>query len=410
MSAGYGKPSPKEGHVRSFVHPTDGPMRIAIFAEIYWPMVSGVALTLRRLVDALHDRGHAVRVYAPHYNLPAGATDRPEVHRSPSWPLFLAPDVHWAFPNPTELLADMRAFRPQVTHLATEFAMGHAGLTASTRLGVPIIASAHTDYEAYARLYGRWLTAAVGPGWAYLRWFYAHAHRVLCPTRVFEAHLHTRGVTNTGIWTRGVDAEEFRPQFRSEAWRQQFGAGPDDLLVTYVGRLAPEKNLPLLLEAWERLGPQRGKAQLVLVGDGLLTAAIRERQMPGVHLAGHLHGRELATAYASADVFAFPSSTETFGNVLLEAMASGTAPVCVGAGGVTEYAVDGLNALVASPERRDDFAHQLERLMGDATLRRALSVGARATALTRRWDAIHDELVGEYAAAIATPNRADAAA
>ena len=241
-------------------------MRIAIYSEIYWPMVSGVALTLRRLVDALHARGHAVRVYSPHYELPPGAVERPEVHRSPGRPFFLAPDVQWAFPRVPDLIADMREFEPQVVHLATEFAMGYPGLRASKALGLPIIASSHTDYEAYARPYGRWLVTAVRPGWAYMRWFYRHAHKVLCPTRVHEAHLHARGVHHTGIWTRGVNAEEFNPRFRSDAWRARFGIGPSDCLVTFVGRVAPEKNLEILLDAWQRLAPVRGNAQLVLVG------------------------------------------------------------------------------------------------------------------------------------------------
>jgi glycosyltransferase involved in cell wall biosynthesis len=137
-----------------------------------------------------------------------------------------------------------------------------------------------------------------------MRWFYRHAHKVLCPTRVHEAHLHARGVHHTGIWTRGVNSEEFNPKFRSDAWRARFGIGPSDSLVTFVGRIAPEKNLEILLKAWEQVAPIRGNAQLVLVGDGLLVDNIRARRIPGVHLLGYLHGIELATAYASSDVFA----------------------------------------------------------------------------------------------------------
>jgi phosphatidylinositol alpha 1,6-mannosyltransferase len=385
-------------------------MRIAIYSEIYWPMVSGVALTLRRLVDALHARGHSVRVYTAQYELPPGAVPRPEVHASPSRPFFLAPDVHWAFPRTADLIADMREFQPQVVHLATEFAMGYPGLKASRALGLPIIASSHTDYEAYARPYGRWLVTAVQPGWTYLRWFYKHAHKVLCPTRVYEARLHARGVMHTGIWTRGVNAEEFNPRFRSDAWRAKFGVGPQDTLVTFVGRIAPEKNLELLLEAWQRLAPVRGNAQLTLIGDGLLVDGIRKRNIPGLHLLGHLHGIELATSYASADVFAFPSSTETFGNVMLEAMASGTAPVCVNVGGPTEYAIDERNALIAGANDLESFTAKLGRLITDAGLRRHISEGARQTALGRRWDAIYDQLLDDYAETIADRRQALAVA
>lgn len=385
-------------------------MRIAIYSEIYWPMVSGVALTLRRLVDALHARGHDVRVYSPHYDLPPGAVERPEVHRSPGRPFFLAPDVQWASPRVADLVADMRAFQPQVVHLATEFAMGYPGLRASKALRLPIIASSHTDYEAYARPYGRWLVAAVRPGWAYLRWFYRHAHKVLCPTRVHEAHLHARGVHHTGIWTRGVNTEEFHPKFRSEAWRARFGVGPGDPLVTFVGRIAPEKSLEILLQAWQRLEPVRGNAQLVLVGEGLLEEEIRKRRIPGVHLTGYLHGIELATAYASSEVFAFPSATETFGNVMMEAMSSGTTPVCVASGGPLDYAIAERNALVAAPYDTDAFTAQLARAMSDPALRRQIGEGARHTALSRRWDAIYDQLLDDYAETIADPRQRRAAA
>src|SRR5690349_2219096 len=238
-------------------------MRIALFSEVYWPMVSGVGVTLLRLTDALHARGHQVRVYSATYELPPGVSDRPEVHRSPSVPLFLYPDVQWAFPRLRDVVEDLAKFRPDVVHVATEFSLGIAGVKAARQLGIPLVASAHTDYDQYAVRYG--VTWALRAGWHYLRWFYGQAHRVLCPSRIYEEHLHSRGVTHTGIWSRGVDPAEFHPRFRSEAYRARFGVGAGDLLVTYIGRIAREKNLELLLRAWEELVGSRAGAQLVLV-------------------------------------------------------------------------------------------------------------------------------------------------
>jgi glycosyltransferase involved in cell wall biosynthesis len=373
-------------------------MRIALFSEVYWPMVSGVGVTLLRLTDALEARGHAVRVYSATYALPHGVPDRPEVHRSPSVPFFLYPDVQWAFPRAREVADDLARFGPDVVHVATEFSLGIAGLKAARQLGFPIIASAHTDYDQYADRYG--VPWALRAGWHYLRWFYGQAHRVLCPSRIYEGHLHTRGVLHTGVWSRGVDPDVFSPRYRSPGYRAGFGVGPDDLLVTYIGRIAREKNLGLLLEAWDQLAPERGSAQLALVGRGPLEDEIRRREIPGVHVTGLLQDQALSAAYASADVFAFPSATETFGNSLLEAMASGLPSLVAASGGVLEFAEHGKNAWLVEPDSAPAIADALRRLLADAALRRRLADGALATARERDWDTVYCRLLRDYADAI----------
>jgi glycosyltransferase involved in cell wall biosynthesis len=373
-------------------------VRIAVFSEVYWPMVSGVGVTLLRLTDALQARGHAVRVYSATYALPDGVPDRPEVHRSPSVPFFLYPDVQWGFPRLREVVDDLAAFQPDVVHVATEFSLGIAGLKAARQLDLPLIASAHTDYDQYAMRYG--VPWALRAGWHYLRWFYGQAHRVLCPSRIYEQAVHTHGVTHTGIWSRGVDPEVFAPRFRSERYRAALGLEPDDLLVTYIGRIAREKNLGLLLEAWETLAPERGAARLALVGRGPLEDDLRRRDIPGVHVPGLLSGAELSAAYASADVFAFPSSTETFGNSLLEAMGSGLPSLVAAAGGVLEFVEHGENAWLVEPNSASAIAEGLRRLLFDPALRQRLSAGALRTARARDWDSVYDQLLEDYRLAI----------
>jgi glycosyltransferase involved in cell wall biosynthesis len=369
-------------------------MRIALFSEVYWPMVSGVAVTLRRLADSLTARGHAVRVYSATYALPPGGADRPEAHRSPSLPLFLYPDVHWAFPRMGALVEDLEGFRPDVIHVATEFSMGLAGVRLAHRLGVPLIASAHTNYEQYAARYG--MDWVVRPGWRYLRWFYGQADLVLCPSQFYRDWLEARGVARTALWTRGVDTATFSPRHRDDAWRASVGAGPGDLLVTYVGRIAREKNLDLLLDAWPALAARHPGARLTVVGRGPLADPIRRRGIPGVTVTGLLEGPALSAAYASADLFVFPSTTETFGNVLLEAMASGLPAVAAAAGGVMEFARHGENAWLVGPNDGDALAAGIGRLMDDEALRRRLGAGALRTAAERRWDAIDDALIEDY--------------
>jgi phosphatidylinositol alpha 1,6-mannosyltransferase len=373
-------------------------VRIALFSEVYWPMVSGVGVTLLRLTEALQARGHELRVYSATYPLPQGQPDRPEVHRSPSVPLFLYPDVQWAFPRMRDVVEDLTRFRPDVVHVATEFSLGIAGVKAARQLGLPLIASAHTDYDRYAQRYG--VTWALRAGWHYLRWFYGQAHTVLCPSRIYEEHLHSRGVLHTGIWSRGVDPDYFHPKFRSDEYRARFGIGPGDLLVTYIGRIAREKNLELLLDAWQRLAPVRDGAQLVLVGRGPLEDEIRRRDIAGVHVTGLLQGPDLSAAYASADVFTFPSPTETFGNSLLEAMGSGLPSLVAASGGVLEFSEHGDNAWLVAPDSVPAIEEGLERLLSDPGLRRRLSDGALRTARARDWSRVYDRLVADYREAV----------
>lgn len=376
-------------------------MRIALFSEVYWPMVSGVGVTLERMIGGLRARGHELRVYTASYPLPPGQPERSYVHRSPSVPFFLYPDVQWAFPNQREIVDDLAAFQPDVVHVATEFAMGLAGMKAARQLDIPLIASAHTDYGKYAARYGvRWV---LGMGFLYARWLYGHAEKVLVPSRMFQETLAKQGVHHTGIWSRGVDPAHFHPRFRSDSYRAQFGVGKDDLLVSYIGRLAREKEIMRLVQAWESLRPVRGNAQLVLVGQGPLEERLRRKPVAGVHLTGLKSGDQLSEAYASADLFVFPSPTETFGNSLLEAMGSGLPSLAVSAGGVLEFATE-QNALLVKPQDTGALTAGLKRLLLEPELRARLTAGALQTAAERDWGRINDQLLADYAQVASTRN------
>jgi glycosyltransferase involved in cell wall biosynthesis len=369
-------------------------MRIALFSDVYWPMVSGVGITLTRLADALEARGHAVRVYSAAYPMPADTTDRPEVHRSRCVPMPLYRDVQWAFPRQREIENDLAAFAPDLVHVATEVSMGLAGAKAARRLKVPMVASAHTDYQKYAEWYG--VPWVLGAAWLYLRWFYGRAERVFCPSRVYQDFLRSKGIERTALWTRGVDPAQFHPSFRSEEFRRSLGLGPDDLLVAYVGRVAREKDLGLLLDVWPEIVARHPTATLAVVGQGPLEASIRERRLPRVHVTGLLQGRALSEAYASADIYTFPSPTETFGNSLLEALASGVPSIAADTGGVLEFARHGENAWLTRAGDRAALDAGLDRLLGDPALRSRLREGALRTAGERRWDVVYDRLVADY--------------
>ena len=236
-------------------------MRIALFTEVYVPMVSGVSLTLKRTADALRRRGHQIRVYSATYPALPGTGPDPNLHTSRSQPFHLSPQVEWAAPDRAEVQGDLERFGPEIVHLATEFPMGLAGLRIAQRLKLPIIASAHTDYERYASRYR--MGWALPVGWAYLRWFYGQASRVLAPSTAYEVHLQRRGIRHTGIWSRGVDTHQFGPEYRSPQYRCGLGIGPEDMLVAYVGRLAPEKGIDRILSTWPMIARLHPRAHLV---------------------------------------------------------------------------------------------------------------------------------------------------
>lgn len=370
-------------------------MRIAFFSDVYWPMAGGAARTLERAVAALAARGHAVRVYASTCPLPAGVSERPEVHRSPSRPRFVPPGVQWGRRRHSGILADLAGFEPDVVHCFTEFRMGLAGAQAARALGVPLVASAHTDCGRSAGRLGLGLLEQLG--WHYHRRFYERARLVLAPGRGYEAHLRARGVRHTGIWGRGVDSTEFHPAFRSDAWRARFGVGRADVLVTCVGALAREQGVPLLLDAWARLSRRHAGAHLVFVGRGAMEGAIRGRALPRLHLAGLLRGSALATAYASSDLFVQPFPGESLDNTILEALASGVASVSVGTGTVLDRALDRQDTLLVPPADPAALAATLAAAIADPGLRRRLQAAGLATARARGWNPAIDRLLEDYA-------------
>ncbi|MCU0619193.1 MAG: glycosyltransferase family 1 protein [Gemmatimonadaceae bacterium] len=375
--------------------PRDVPMtgmRLALFTETYPPQMNGVSRTLERLVREVDARGGAVRVFTAD-DPAAHAVDH--VERWASVPFWAYPQLRLAAPRVRAAAAALRAWRPTLVHVATEFGVGLGGRGAARRLGLPLVSSYHTNFLAYAQFYRLGVFADVG--WNYFRWFHGAALRTFVPTDAIRTELEGRGFERLAVWGRGVEASRFDPRFRSEAWRAAHGIAPDDTCVLYVGRIAKEKGLAHALDAMHRLHGDAAAARLrfVFVGDGPYDAELRAQAPAGTIFTGRLEGEALSTAYASGDVFLFPSVTDTFGNVLLEAMASGLLVVAADAGNTREIAGDGRGTIV----RADDGAAIAEALRGIAAdpagMRRTAAI-ARAWALERTWPRIWDGLFAEY--------------
>lgn len=372
------------------------PLRLAIVTDTFPPQINGVAGTLARLMDAVERRGGTVHVEAP-------ASPEPwrdlRIHRSAGLPFWAYPQLRIACPNHRRMARRLSAFRPSLVHVATPFGIGWAGRAAAHRLALPLVTSYHTSFSAYLRFYG---ASALEPtAWRYLRWFHNGGRRTFAPSQAIADDLQWRGFSDVRIWGRGVDVSHFAPRHRSEARRRSLGATDQTLVLTYVGRLAAEKRIDLVLDAFRQLRLRhRQDLALWIIGDGPDATRLASIAPPGTRFLGAHRGTDLAELYASADILAFPSSTETFGNVVLEAMASGLAVVAPDTGPTTELTPLG-SALTFRSDSVPSLLQQLERLVQDAPLRACLSITARSTAMGRTWDRIWDDLFAEYHRTIA---------
>jgi phosphatidylinositol alpha 1,6-mannosyltransferase len=381
-------------------------MRIAYFTESLLPLVDGVSLTLKRLFDRLEERGVEFRVYSPFVPELDAVPWAHRVVRVPHAPLVVNPGYRVALPVMRRIRRDLDAFRPDLVHLVSPSPLAYRARAEARRRGLPVVASFHTHFVSYFRFY------RVAPlerlGWGLLRNFYGGSDRTFAPSRAIGAELEAHGIHNVTLWSRGVDTALFSPARRDGDLRRR--TSPEGApTVLFVSRLVKEKNLADLVAAEGILRDRGVPHRLVLVGDGPMRGEL-EKGLPEAHFAGHQEGAALARWYASADLFVFPSTTETFGNVVLEALASGLPAVVADRGGQLDLVEDGANGLVTRSDDPDHLAEQITRLLGDGELRGRMAEGARRSAEGRSWQAINDGLVAEYEALIAAGSREGAPA
>lgn len=367
-------------------------MRLALVTETYPPEVNGVAMTLSRLVGGLRARGNEVEVVRPrqkHEIEPVPASDY--VVPGVAIPFYDA--LRIGLPVVWRLEEHWRAWRPDVVHVATEGPLGLASLAAANRLGLPATSSFHTNFHAYGGHYG--VAALRDATLAYLRWFHNRTRCTLAPTRQMVEELAAERFRGLGVMARGVDTALFDPARRDEALRAGWGAGPGDPVALYVGRIAAEKNLGLAVEAFLKLREREPRLRFVLVGDGPAKEPL-QRAHPEFHYAGMRRGAELAAHYASGDLFLFPSVTETFGNVVTEAMASGLVTVGYDYAATREHVREGRNGFSAAFGDASAFHAAAARALAERGRWPEIRVAARTTALGLTWEAV----VGRFEADI----------
>ena len=364
-------------------------LRIALVTETWAPEVNGVAMTLGRMVDGLVRRGHGVQLIRPRQQPGETALRGEGLEEVLAHGLRLPryDGLKLGLPARVRLLREWSRQRPDLVHVATEGPLGWTAVTAANKLRIPVSSDFHTNFDHYSSHYGiGWLRQPVA---AYLRRFHNRTAATYVPTAELAGSLGAQGYERVEVISRGVDTALYSPARRSAALRRQWGVEPDGLAVISVGRLAPEKNLGLTLRAFAAIRRQRPDARMIVVGDGPMREAI-VRAHPEVVLAGMRHGEDLAAHYASADLFLFPSLTETFGNVTLEAMASGVCPVAYDYAAAAEVIRDlGNGASVACGDEEGFIARAVQMAGADA-LRAELARAARHSAEAIDWERVND--------------------
>lgn len=368
-------------------------MNILIVTETYPPEINGVARTLAEMVEGLSGLGHRVTLVRP-ARPGEGRTAAPaeaacEVHEVRGLPVPGYPGLQFGLPA-GGLLRRLLANRGiDAAYIATEGPLGHSALRACAHHGVPALSGMHTNFHQYSRHYGAGILAPAVL--RYLRGFHNRLAGTLVPTRAMAGQLAADGFQRLHVWPRGVHTTLFSPQRRSARLRARWGLAEDAIGVLYVGRLAPEKNIDTAFAAFAGIRAHHPGARFVLVGSGPAEAMLRQRHADAV-FSGPRTGVDLAEHYASGDIFLFPSQTETFGNVTLEAMASGLAVVAHDLAAAHELIQPGVNGLLARSGTPNAFTRQAIACAADPGLRRKLKRHARETALQQDWPRLIDRL------------------
>jgi glycosyltransferase involved in cell wall biosynthesis len=364
-------------------------MKIAIFTETFLPKVDGIVSILCQALERLSEKGHHVLLFGP----PGGPKEYAGAEifgvGGPRLPLY--PELRINIPR-RAVFERLSAFQPDLVHVVSPFFLGPFGLSYARRLRLPTVASFHTDVARYAHHYGGGFLAPLL--WGYMRTLHNRASLNLCPSSTVLKDLRTRGFRRVRWWRRGVDTARFNPGPRDEAMRARLSDGhPDEFLVVYVGRHSPEKRLETIRDA---LFPAPG-LRLALVGQGPSHKKLKDyfRGTPTT-FPGYLKGAELVAAYRAADVFLFPSTTETFGLVALEAMACRTPVIAARTGGVLDIVQHEVNGLYFDPDQPAQIGPLVKRLAENPAWREQLADNALAHARSRPWQATMDQLIDYY--------------
>jgi glycosyltransferase involved in cell wall biosynthesis len=366
-------------------------MRVAHFAGTMRPGHDGVTRVLYRMTTALSAAGvdhvFVSAIVPPESERTTTMIEVPSV----AFPLYR--DYRLAAPGTRYFGKQVLDFKPDILHIHSPCSLGYAAVRFGRKHNIPVVATYHTHFASYAKYYN--LPMLEPFGWTYLRHLYDGCDRIFVPSMPILDEIWGQGFRRLQHLPHGVDADAFNPGYRSFAWRESRGIPGNKKMLLYAGRLVWEKDLRTLAAAYEHLTRQRRDIVLVLAGEGPIRNEL-EALMPGAIFLGQLDGKELSHAYASADLFVFPSTTETFGNVIIEAMASGTVPVCAREGGAAGVVQHGVTGSLTTPRDPGDLTMAINELLDAPARREALSMQAIEFARRQTWQNIFQQMIESY--------------
>lgn len=375
-------------------------MRIALFSGNYNYLREGANQALNQLARYLGAHGHEVRAYSPVTDTPAFEPEG-DLVPVPSIALPVRGEFRLALGLPRPIRDDIRRFSPDLFHVSTPDILGTRAQTFAKRLGLPVVASQHTRFETYFGYYG--LGWAVPLAEAHLRRFYRRSDHVLAPTAAGVSEMkRIRGDDRVSVWSRGIDRELFAPERRSEEWRRSHGWTDEDVVILFFGRLVLEKGIRDFVSVVHRLRARGVKVHPLIVGAG--RARDELSALDDVIFTGHVDGPELAKAIASADILLHPSTTEAFGNVMLEAMASGLTVVGADAASARAMVDDGQTGFLCPSDDLERFAATVAEQARNADRRRAIGAAARRASSAYSWAAASESVLRAYQAVVDTAN------
>ncbi len=366
-------------------------MKIALFSDTYSPQINGVTNTLEKLTKYYEDNNIECKIFAPKYDYD-NINDNTE--RFYSIKFFLYPECRVALPNIFRVSQALSDFKPDIIHLMTEFNMGVTGLIYGKKNNIPTISNYTTNFSQYADYYN--LEILKQPIWNYMRWFHNQNNITLCPSNEIQKLINKNGIKNTNIFSRGVDIQKYNSEYRNNELRKKLGI-ENKTTFLYVGRVSIEKDLDILCKSYNLIKYKyREQVALIITGDGPYLEKCKEIFPTDTIFTGFKKGKELAEIYASSDIFVCPSSTETFGNVILEAMASGIAVIGADQGGIKEIIEHKHNGLKFKSKDADSLFICMNEVLENLNLRNHVISNGIKFSQNRSWDKIIDGLIKIY--------------